>query len=250
MINTNFFINLPDDYGQLLKIYSPTVREACQNKYFPIFKQWLTISKEEVEDEYNEKYNDASNAPDPFNYLFTDILVKNNQEERPLEKYLAQAFEFFIHEPVTFLIDQKLILIGNLEEELSKVKEITDLRFLTEENYFDFQNLVRQACGNSPVEKPIKDEDPRIKKMKAKARYRDKIKAKQEDAIDFPTTLAAICCMGIGITPLNIGEISLCALTTLTRYYQEKEKYTIDIKSILAGADSKKIKPKYWIRKI
>ena len=28
----------------------------------------------------------------------------------------------------------------------------------------------------------------------------------------------------------------------------DKEKYMIDVKSILAGADSKKIKPKYWIR--
>jgi hypothetical protein len=27
-----------------------------------------------------------------------------------------------------------------------------------------------------------------------------------------------------------------------------KEKYEIDIDSLLAGADSKKIKPKYWIR--
>ena len=62
------------------------------------------------------------------------------------------------------------------------------------------------------------------------------------------TTLAAICCMGIGITPLNIGEMSYAAIGPIMNMMQEKEKYDIDIRSLLAGADSKKVKPKYWIR--
>ena len=28
---------------------------------------------------------------------------------------------------------------------------------------------------------------------------------------------------------------------------QEKEKYQLDVDSLLAGADSKKVKPKYWV---
>jgi hypothetical protein len=32
--------------------------------------------------------------------------------------------------------------------------------------------------------------------------------------------------------------------------YQEQEKYRLDIESLLAGADSKKVKPKYWIRNL
>ena len=54
--------------------------------------------------------------------------------------------------------------------------------------------------------------------------------------------------MGIGITPLNIGELSYGSISTIMNMMQEKEKYDIDIRSLLAGADSKKIKPKYWIR--
>jgi hypothetical protein len=53
--------------------------------------------------------------------------------------------------------------------------------------------------------------------------------------------------MGLGITPLNIGEMSYVAMESITRKYQEKEKYQLDIESLLAGADSKKVKPKYWI---
>jgi hypothetical protein len=36
-------------------------------------------------------------------------------------------------------------------------------------------------------------------------------------------------------------------MESITRKYQEKEKYQLDIESLLAGADSKKVKPKYWI---
>ena len=88
--------------------------------------------------------------------------------------------------------------------------------------------------------------------MKRKARYRDKVKAKQaeknKDGVSLFTTLVSICCMGLGITPLNIGEMSYVAIESILRKYQEKEKYDLDIRSLLAGADSKKIKPKYWIR--
>ena len=82
------------------------------------------------------------------------------------------------------------------------------------------------------------------------AKQREKIKAKQnaKSGISLTTTLTAICCMGIGITPLNIGEMSYAAIGPIMRMSQEKEKYDIDIRSLLAGADSKKIKPKYWIR--
>ena len=62
------------------------------------------------------------------------------------------------------------------------------------------------------------------------------------------TSLVSICCMGLGITPLNIGEMSYTAIDSILRKYQEKEKYQLDVDRLLAGADSKKVKPKYWIR--
>ena len=81
--------------------------------------------------------------------------------------------------------------------------------------------------------------------MKAKARLRDKIKAKK-DGIPLSVILVSICCMGLGITPLNIGEISYASVPAIMERYQAKEKYEVDIKSMLAGA--KDVKLKYWIR--
>jgi hypothetical protein len=56
--------------------------------------------------------------------------------------------------------------------------------------------------------------------------------------------------MDLNLNPLNIGELSYAAIPVLLATYQEKEKYDIDIRSLLAGADSKKVKPKYWIRNL
>ena len=81
--------------------------------------------------------------------------------------------------------------------------------------------------------------------MKAKARLRDRVKAKQK-GISLATTLVAICCMNLGLNPLNIGEISYASVFALMNMMQQKEKYEIDVQSMLAGA--KDVKLKYWIR--
>jgi hypothetical protein len=114
--------------------------------------------------------------------------------------------------------------------------------------------MIRLVCGEKQVKPPEPvdpNEDPRITRIKQKARERDRIKARngaKNGGITLDTCLVSICCMGIGITPLNIGEMSYASLFPLMNTYQNKEKYDVDIKAILAGADSKKIKPKYWIR--
>jgi len=59
--------------------------------------------------------------------------------------------------------------------------------------------------------------------------------------------LAAICCSNLGITPLTIGEISYGAVKAIFEMYQNKEKYELDISSLLAGADPHKVQPKHWI---
>jgi hypothetical protein len=109
------------------------------------------------------------------------------------------------------------------------------------------------SFGAKKVEPPKAldpNENPKIAEIKRKARERDRIKAKQgnKNGLTLSTCMIAICCMGIGITPLNVGELSYASMAPIMDMMQEKEKYDIDIRSLLAGADSKKIKPKYWIR--
>jgi hypothetical protein len=89
---------------------------------------------------------------------------------------------------------------------------------------------VRACTGKKEVEKPDLNLDPRIAEIKRKSRRAERLKAKQAakgkgDGVSLYTILVSICCMGLGITPLNIGEMSYVALEAILRKYQEKEKY-------------------------
>ena len=242
-----FFLNEPVQFKPGINVYPPTVNDVVMNPMFGHFERLLTYSQEEIEDEFLEAKKKLDIYPTPIEFL-----LNNSYHNEQYRELCFNAFKFFIHEEVVFLYEQKMIIIGNLQEVLKEAKTIDDLIFIKEEEFFDFQNLIRTSIGKKPVEKPDPNIDPRIAEIKRKARYRDKLKAKQaakgKDGISLYTTLVSICCMGLGITPLNIGEMSYVAIEAILRKYQEKEKYQLDIDSLMAGADSKKVKPKYWIR--
>ena len=71
-----------------------------------------------------------------------------------------------------------MIVIGEINEVVKNVKNLNDLVLLTEKEFFDFQNLIRESVGKKPVEPPNPNEHPKIKEMKRKARYRDRVKEK------------------------------------------------------------------------
>lgn len=238
MTNINFLYGYPVEFKHLCMVYPPKICDTFKKNFF-LYSQILTLSQEEIEDEYVEKELDISNLLTPFEYL-----LNTAYNDLTLRQFIKDAFYLFTHEEVTFLYEQKQIIIGDI----STVESVEGLRILREEDYFDFQNLVRESIGKKRIDPPNPNEDPRVKAIKAKARYRDKIKAKKGQGISLQTTLSSICCMGIGITPLNIGELSYAIIPVLMEIYQAKEKYNLDTDCLLAGADAKKIKPKYWIR--
>ncbi len=245
MINSNFFLGLPVLYKEICNVYPPKVNDILNEKDYPVYRKLLLSSQEDIEDEFAEQKISMDEVPTPLEYIF----ILSASDER-IKKIALEGFKFFIHEPVTMLADQKMIVIGDLTEVLPQLKSIEQLRILKEDNFFGFQNLLRQSIGEKEIEPYNPDENPKVKYFKAKARLRDRVKAKSKDALTLGSTLASICCMGFGLNPLNIGELSQAAITVLMRYYQEKTKYDIDIKSLLAGADSKKVKPQNWIRNI
>lgn len=245
MIDSNFFLGYPSQYENICKIYPPKIKDILNEKNYPAYKKLLLSSQEDIEDEYTEMELPLEDVPTPLGYLF----VMSATDER-IKQIILDAFQFFIKEPVTMLPDQQMIVIGDLTETLKSIKSVEELRILKEDNYFKFQQMLRRAIGQKEIEPYDPNLHPKVKYFKAKARLRDKIKATSKDALTLGSTLAAICCMDLNLNPLNIGELSQAAVSVLIRYYQEKQKYDIDMRSLLAGADSKKVKPQNWIRNI
>lgn len=245
-MNIKSFLRLPISYKGLLKVYPPSLNEVVLEEEFSNYLNILTFSQEDIEDSitnYGEK--EAEYIPKPLEFI-----VKNSYINKDFEETFKKAFNFFLHEEVSFLYDHNLLVLGDLNNKLLEIKDISELIMIDEDFFFDLQNLIRVSVGIDMVEKPNPNEHPKIKRMKAKARYRDKIKKKQNKGLKLEDTIASICCMGIGITPLNIGEMSYAAVSAIMNRYQEKEKFKTDVDSILAGADAKKINPKYWIRNL
>lgn len=245
MIDERVFLGFPKNFDNLCKIYPPKIKDVIGNDKFPLYKRILTLSQEEIEDEFTEKGLDLANMLSPFETLFTNAY--NSEEMRQLTN---DAFFFFIYEPITLLYEQKKIIIGDIEKVLKKIEKIDDLKIIDDSNFFNFQNEVRAILGEKKIDPPNPNEDPRLKRMKAKARYRDRVKAKSGKGLQLGSSLASLCCMGFGLNPLSLGELSYASVPILIRYYQEKEKYQLDVDSLLAGADAKKVKPKYWVRNI
>lgn len=232
-----------------LSIKVPKVKEVVNGEHFHQYMSIFCLSQENIEDEltdFGKKKIDK--IPTPFEFLLI-----NCYQSKEYEALTHQAFKYFLDKDITIVYQNKEIVLGDLEEELLKVKDFNDLQKVTEENFFNLQNQIRMACGIKPAEPYQKDLIPKIHDMKQKARYRDKIKSKElqkKGGTSLSTTLLAICQMNVGLNLLNIGEISYAAIPYIMRMAQAKEKYDLDIKSLLAGADSKKVKPVYWIKDI
>ena len=244
MIDERVFLGYPIDFKDICQIYPPTVNDVCGKKDFLIYQSLFTMTQEELEDAYVDSAG-ATNVPTPFQYL-----LMNYYQDETMRKKIEDGFMKFVHEPVTIVPEIEMLLIGKSEDELDPDVDLENPRLLTEENFFDFQNAIRMVMGEKAAEPPDPDEDPRVKRIKAKARYRERLKAKRQKGPQFGTLLAAICCMGIGLSPLNIGEMSYACVHWLISMEQQREEYDIDIRALLAGADSKKVKPKYWIKNI
>ena len=249
MIDERIFLGYPIDFKGICQIYPPTVNDVVGNKDFLIYQSLFTMTQEDLEDAYGQDER-VQRIPTPFQYL-----LMNYYQDEEMRGKIHEAFDKFIHEPVAIVPEIEMLLIGKNEDEIDPDVDLENPRLLTEENFFDFQNQIRIVMGNEPIKPPDPEEqnlDPRIRRYKAKVREHDRIMAKKKakSGPAFGTLLAAICCMGIGLSPLNIGEMSYACVHWLIAMEQQKEEYDIDIQALLAGADSKKVKPKYWIKNI
>ena len=146
MINSYAFLALPirkKNYS----VYPPTLNDSLNN---PNFTQWeglFTTSQEELEDSIHE-HNPSYDGPIPTPWLF---LLGSAYEDKEFENKIREAFRFFLHEEITILYENQVIVLGNLEEELTKVSNAEELRIIDEEEFFNLQNTVRTSLGISPL---------------------------------------------------------------------------------------------------
>lgn len=240
------FMGLPLYFKGNSYVYPPKVKDVA-NRDYEKFITILTMSMDDIKEIFKDE--NLKELPTPYK-----IMYKNYIMDEQIRDLTTRAFEFFLHEPVTFLVDKGIIILGDLETLLKNGTKIEDIHYIEEKDYFAFQNLIRTAIGMDVEEREDinPNEDPRVARLKQKFKESHKIvakvKEKKGETLKFNECLVAICCMGIGITPLNIGELSYCAISPLMRKFQNKETYDhLSMGAMMGTIDTKKNTIEYWI---
>lgn len=148
---------------------------------------------------------------------------------------LKKVFSTFVKEDVLILPTFGAIAIGSPAQK----------RLITEENFSDFQNILRIQNRREFVSAPPENETPGERKMRLLREKVAAVKKKQSQKKGEGKTLIEL--LEIAETyGIDIQNHTLYAFYSLLRRHQLKEKWDQDLQIICAGADSKKIKTKYW----
>lgn len=158
---------------------------------------------------------------------------------------LSNAFFTFIQEKVHFIYEKREIIIGD---------DFKNPRFLNEENFEDFQNILRVQNGLSIPEPVPLNESPMARKFRLRreqvkeAKRRQARKAGEESS--WLDSIMTLVCLDAGVSFEKVGDLTVYQFKNLFARAQARYKYDLDIRMIAAGADPKKIKPKHWFGKL
>ena len=160
-----FFINEPSQFKPGVKIYPPKVKDVVACPDYGIYSRLLTYSQEEIEDEFVEAGQELDVYPTPIEFL-----LNNSYHHKEYEIKAKAAFQFFIHEEVSFLYEQKIIVIGNIEEVL---KIETDSSFVC-------NRCLHRGDGWCTLTEKTQCKHPDFSKFCFRYRYWKKIKDREE----------------------------------------------------------------------
>ena len=166
----------------------------------------------------------------PLSYLLTSASL---DDMFLLE--LQTAFSTFIKEDILLLPKINSVLVGPPHEK----------RLITNDNWGDFQDILRIQYRKEMKEAPPENESAIARKFRLKREARDAAKRKQQAKNGEEQSLAELLEIAetFGVDP---KAHSLYAFYGLVSRHQMREKWEQDIRMICVGADPKKLKTKYW----
>lgn len=228
--------------GDVCMVYPLKIKEVIgmgEDKY----KQQLnllTLTSSDLFEHYQKKGIKVSEDIDVF-----DNLMESCENDDAFLLDMQEAIHTFIREQVQILSELRIIVVGNG----------IDKRIINKEKFFDFQNILRVQNRIPIAEEIPKNENPMQRKFRLRRAAVQRAKRKQaekdkENSVSFHDLISSLCVCNIGINLQNVGDLTIYAFHELFDRIQEKNKYDWDMRSILAGADPKKIKTKNWIRNL
>lgn len=222
----------------LCTIYPITLRQIATvgAKNFYSYLNIFTLNKEDV-DEYfaNEQIEEDLT---PFQFL----LLMTQMDPQYLQA-VQEAFKLFLHEDkLVFLRQNEAIVLG----ERTEGRIITNESFEIIKKVVEAANILDTQSADARMDNPSDAKAAQIiKKLKEGRKMRDK--AKSNSDLSFSDLVASLAAGANGLNILNVWDLPYYAFNDQFKRMQMREDYENTYKSLLAGADPKKVKIRYWI---
>jgi hypothetical protein len=246
----DLFYGSPYKLRDICKIYQLTLKEIMDTlglEKYHYYINLITMDEAELK-ELLDKKGKMLNLPLPKDFKLEisvfQYLMASAARDKTFFLDLKQAFSTFIKEDVLISTKSNTIIIGNPIH-----KKVID-----EDSFTEFANVLKLFNKLKVKEPPPENETPMQRKFRLKREERDRVKEKQKskdgDIIEFADIMSSVCIMNTGITALNIGDYTIYQIKELLERAQAKEAYHTELDMLMAGADSKKIKPKHYVRNL
>ena len=249
----DLFLGAPYEIDGICKVYQLTLNEIQQSmgmEKYQYFINLFTMEDSDLQKLYKQKLAQKDqnfSAPELEMSLFQYIMVSASLD-KTFFLDLKYGLSTFIKEEVLISPKTFSIIIGD------PLKH----RVITEKEFLQFSKALRYF-NNLPIpEPPPENETPMQKRFRLKREERERVKRETErkkaeesgEGADFADLISSLCVMNVGITAQNIGDHTIYQIKNLLERAQARETYYTELDMLMAGADSKKIKLKHYVRNL
>ena len=244
------FMGAPYKLGDICKIHQLTLEEICFGENpigmakYNYYVGLLTMDIEDVKETLTKKGIPID--PSMFeNFSVFEYLLLSAENDKGFFLELQRALSTFIKEDILISTNKKVIIVGKPQQR----------RVIGENEFNELANALRAFNKMRIKQPPPENETPMQKKFRLKREMRERVKEKQskkddDESIEFADLMSSLCTMNVGVTALNIKKFTIYQIKDQLERAQLREKYYTELDMIMAGADSKKIKPIHYVRNL
>lgn len=234
------FIGEPADLGYC-KTYPIKLRDIAKmgTKKFYECLNIFTLKTEDVKDFL--KQNGINDDITVLQFHLINALSSDSYLET-----LNQAFQVFLHED-DITVTNEAIVLGDIKEgRIIKQEEFDNICKLVgmQTTLGSEKDSVDEVPPEGTKAREIWDALHKGKQQLAKARSAD------GDGLTFLDLVASLAAKGNGLNALNVWDMTYYAFQDQFQRMQWIENYDNTLRSLLAGADSKKVKLENWLQPI
>lgn len=240
---------MPIEVEKVGKIHPFTLCEIAEMGQLEFYRMMslLTFDPTDLDNFKNLKSDDGTPLIfETYDVLLLQMMFSNDKE---LKSNILNALSAVFREPVHFISDPGLFYLG----------EITDNRYILKIHYEEIKKIIKIQNGlQRPSEKieeeynPASEEARRImEKLRAGREAVQKNREKNgEKALYLDDLISIVAGKGNNLNLLNIWHLTMYQFNDTFKRLQLIDDYDISLSSLLAGADSKKVKLTHWMSKI